>query len=66
MTLVVRCVVCEKPIENPTCYSKTCKNLKCQDKYTRYLIWLARSKKKKKKAKDYKPIKIIKTKGKTK
>ena len=61
MTLIVRCVICQSKIENPTCYSETCKDLKCQDKYRRYLIW-----RKRKKAKDYKVVKIIKVKRKTK
>ena len=70
MTLVVKCVICQNAIPNPTCYSETCKGLVCQDKYRRFLIWDKREKAKKKrklqKAKDYKVVKIKKTKRKTK
>jgi len=59
----VFCVICEKEIESPTCYSVTCSSKKCQNKYQRYLMWDKREKAKQK-AKDYKLLKIIKSKEK--
>ena len=62
MTLIVKCVICEKQIENPIFEQVTCKRKECQDKYQRYLVWHKRERDKKKKEKDYKVVKIIKTK----
>jgi len=61
--LVVKCVICSKPIKNPGCLQSTCKDLECQDKYRRYLIAIQRVEEKAEriKAKVNKELKIIKT-----
>jgi len=62
--LDVRCVICEKQILNPTCATNTCGTDECKTKYQRYLVW--RKREDNKKAKDYKLLKIKKTKRNTK
>ena len=57
----VRCVVCEKLIKKPTCYSKTCDSSECRELYRRFLIWRLRDKRKSEtKQKVYKVLKIKK------
>ena len=63
MTLIVKCVICEKQITKPTCEQLTCREKECQTTYQKYLVWHKRQKDKK--AKDYKVVKIKKNKRET-
>jgi hypothetical protein len=61
MSLVVKCVICDGIIEHALINQLICRKKECQHDYQRFLIW-----NKRRKAKDYKVLKIKKTKRETK